>query len=317
MKAIYADTKNKGDLVVGDVTKPTAKGSNVLVEIHASSLNPHDWKYHEWFKTFYRSPLPLPRLMLGHDVSGVVVAVGNNVKGFEVGDEVFSMSAKTGAFAEFASIDYRMLAHKPKNISHVEAATIPMAGLTALQALKICRIKPDSKVLIIGGSGGVGSLAVQIAKAEGAEVTAVCSGRNGDFVKGLGADTIIDYTKADFHDCGESFDIVFDTIGGESAKSCETILAKAGHFLSTTTSLKNIAEIVRSRSMGLVDSETVKAGTLLALPFATDLEYLSSLIEEGKLKPEVDKTFMLDQIIDAIDYSKLGRTRGKIAITIK
>lgn len=322
MKAIYADASSAGEVTLGTLAEPSVSRRSVLIEIHATSMNPHDWKYHGWFKRFYRKAFPipglqLPKLLLGHDVSGVVVAVGDKVTRFKEGDEVYCMSAKTGAFAEYITVDERMIAPKPKNISHAEAATIPMAALTAWQALQIARLQAGDKVLVIGGSGGVGIFAVQIAKLKGAEVTAVCSGRNVEFVKSLGADHVVDYTVADIRQHPQVFDIVFDTIGGESAQSCGDILSSSGRFLSTTTSLKNIFEIVRSRTQALINPTTVKSGTLLAMPIGKHLEKITAHVEAGTFRTEVDKTFQLADLEASMDYSKLGRTRGKIAIQVR
>lgn len=322
MKAIYADASTAGEVTLGSLSEPAVSGRSVLIEIHATSMNPHDWKYHGWFKRFYKKALPipgmqLPKLLLGHDVSGVVVAVGDKVTRFKEGDEVYCMSAKTGAFAEYITVNERMIALKPKDISHAEAATIPMAALTAWQALQIAKAQSGEKVLVIGGSGGVGVFAVQIAKLKGAEVTAVCSGKNVEFVRSLGADHVVDYTLEDVRTGTESFDIVFDTIGGESAQSCKDILSPSGRFLSTTTSMKNIFEILRSRTHALIDPATVKSGTLLAMPIGKHLEKIASHVDEGTLKTVVDKTFDLVELEESMNYSKLGRTRGKIAIKVR
>jgi len=289
---------------------------NILVKIHATSMNPHDRKYYERIKRFYTRSLPIPPLALGHDLSGTIIEIGKGVKKFKRGDEVFAMSAKTGAFGEYISFDSRMAALKPSNLSHTEAATVPMAGLTALQAFKIAKLKTGDKVLIIGGSGGVGAFAIQIAKAKGAEVTAVCSTANIDFVKSLGADQVIDYKKEKFTDSGVEYEIIFDTIGGESIESCKAVLGKKGQFVNINPSGKSISEMITSRFTSLFSSNDRCSTTFLAMPVGNHLEEIKQLIESGDIKVVIDKTFTLDHIEESMQYSKLGRTKGKIAINV-
>lgn len=318
MKAIVATTASRGELQLADFNAPDARGRELRVEVHASSLNPHDWKYHQWFqRNLYRWPLPLPALRLGHDFAGTVTATGPKVRSFQPGDAVYGMTAKTGAFAECITIDERMVAHAPSAISVTEAAALPMVGLTALQALRRGRLGPDSAVLIIGGSGGVGSVAVQIAKARGARVTAVCSTRNVDFVRGLGADTVIDYRTEDFTQCGESFDIVFDTIGHESTTTCRGLLKPGACFISTNTSAGKALAAVLTPAMARLKPDTVRSGTLLALPRGRDLQELRDMVEAGALRVPIDREFPLAAMRDAIAYSQTGRARGKIAIAVR
>lgn len=309
------DASSNPQLVLGDLPMPAASGNKVLVEIHAASVNPHDCQYYGFLKSLCKSSA-LPKLKLGHDISGVVVAVGGKVKNFKVGDAVFAMSAFPGAYAEYISIDQRMLGHKPRSLSHIEAATIPMAALTALQALRMTKLTQDSNLLVIGGSGGVGTSAIQIAKAQGATVTAVCSTKNIEFVQSLAADTVIDYTRDSLSECGDTFDIIFDTIGNESVEKCQNILKPSGRFISTKTSPGNITQSMLSRIRARC-GDTIVTGTLLALPRGKDMAQLAQLIESGKIKPLIDKTFELPQLLDAIAYSNLGRTKGKIAIAVE
>lgn len=310
------DASSNTHLVLGELPMPAARGNKVLVEIHAASINPHDCQYFGFLKSIDSKFLPLPKLKLGHDISGLVVAVGGKVKNFKVGDEVFAMSAFPGAYAEYIAIDQRMLGHKPQCLSHMEAATIPMAALTSLQALRMTKLTPDSHLLVIGGSGGVGTSAIQIAKAQGATVTAVCSTKNIEFVQSLGADTVIDYTRDSLYKRDDTFDIIFDTIGNESVKKCRNILKPSSRFISTKTSFENITQSMLTRIKSRC-SNTIVTGTLLALPRGKDMAQLAQLIESGKIKPLIDKTFELPQLIDAIAYSNLGRTKGKIAIAVK
>ncbi len=306
-----------GHLVLKGREYPKVGRRQVLVEIHASSMNPHDWKFYSGFKNTYRNFPFLPDMMLGHDLSGVVIETGSKVKNFEVGDQVFAMSAKTGAFGEHLAIDERMLAHKPENLNHIEAATVPMAALTAWQAFILTKLEAGEQVLVIGGSGGVGIYAIQIARVLGAKVTAVCSTTNVELVKSLGADVVVDYTKEDYHQLQTHFDIVFDVIGGQSKASCADILKADGEFISTNTSLKNITEVFSSRLQRLLSKNTVNAQTFLAMPIGRHLAEIARMIEANQVKPLVDKVFELSDIESAISYSKQGRTKGKIALKVR
>lgn len=317
MKALVCNSRSEGRLATIDIAAPRAGRRGVVVQVHASSLNPHDWQYYGWFRnSLYRWPLPLPALRLGHDFSGTVIDTGRGARSFRIGDEVYGMSALPGAFAEQIAIDERMIDLKPAGLSHAQAAALPMVALTSLQALRIGRIRADSKVLIFGGSGGVGSVAVQIAKARGAQVTAVCSGRNVEFVTELGADTVIDYQQADVHDCGERFDIIFDTIGQQSTATCRGLLKPSACFISTATTPKNIAASIGTRGLALVKPDAIRSGTLLALPRARDLRDIRGLVEAGKLHIHLDRQFALEDMSQAIACSQQGRTRGKISIAV-
>ncbi len=309
--------KGDGELELKKRSIKEVKGRGILVEIHASSMNPHDWKFYGQFKKLYERTGMFPEMLLGHDLSGVVLAVGDKVKHFEVGDEVYAMSAKTGAFGEHLIIDERMAARKPEGLSHQKAASIPMAALTAWQAYLISKLKKGSEVLVIGGSGGVGIFAIQIAKAWGAEVTTVCSTANVDLVKELGADHVVDYKKEDFHDLDRKFDVVFDVIGGEDRDSCLPVLKEDGRFISTSTSAKKISEVLTTRVHKLFAKDTITSTTFLAMPIGRHLQSIARLVKSGELKPLVDKVFELENIEDAMEYSKLGRTKGKIVIAVK
>jgi alcohol dehydrogenase len=314
-----AMTVNSGDgaLILKERVLSEVKGKGVLIEIHASSMNPHDWKFYGQFKKLYQKTSHFPDMLLGHDLSGVVLAVGGKVKNFEIGDEVFAMSAKTGAFGQHLIVDERMLAHKPHSLNHHEAASVPMAALTAWQAYLMTKLEKYQKVLVIGGSGGVGIFAIQIAKALGAEVTTVCSTANVALVKDLGADHIVDYKFEDFHDLDQEFDIVFDVIGGESKESCKNIIKIDGQFISTSTNAKKLIQVFTSRIHRFLIDDTVTATTFLAMPVGRHLATISKFIEEGKIKTLVDKVFPLQETEQAMEYSKLGRTKGKIVISVK
>jgi NADPH:quinone reductase-like Zn-dependent oxidoreductase len=314
MQTIYATKESHFELVAGSKNKPRMGKNDVLIKVIAASLNPHDWKFYQALKPLYKSGLPLPPMMLGHDLAGKILATGSAVKGFAIGDAVYAMSMKTGAFAEIASVNYKMLAKKPASLSFQEAAATPMAALTALQAFKLNKVKSGEKILVIGGSGGVGCFAIQIAKAWGCEVSAVCSTRNVALVKSLGADQVFDYQQDDYlKRQGLNFDVIFDTIGNESTTSCKNILKPTGRFISTRTSGKFFGEIISSR----LKTNTPKASTLLAMPVGRHLREIAELVEQGKLKVVLDKTFKIKDINDAIAYSKTGRTVGKIVLDVE
>lgn len=318
MKAIVATSASQGRPILADCASPAARGRQLLVKVHASSLNPHDWKYLGWFaNSIYRLRLPLPALRLGHDFVGTVVDTGPGVRHFQQGDVVFGMTAKPGAFAESLTIDERMVALKPRNTSDAEAACLPMVALTALQALRMAGVRAGMSVLIIGGSGGVGSVAVQIARQQGARVTAVCSTRNVDHVRRLGAQSVIDYQQTELHECGERFDVLFDTIGEETVSRCQALLEPGGCLVSTATSARNTFATVGSRVMTRLKPSTIRSGTLLALPRGRDMDTIRKMVEADQLRVHVDKQYPLQDIEDAIAYSQAGRTRGKIALLVQ
>lgn len=298
---------------------PRASALNVVIKIEASSVNPHDWKYYDFLKPFYKLPLPLPRLALGHDISGTVVEVGKRVSDFKVGDEAFTRSAKTGAFGEYLSVNQWMVAKKPEALTHIEAATVPMAGLTAWQMFILTGLQAGDSVLLNGASGGVGIHALQIAKAKGAHVTAVCSSRNVELVESLGADAIIDYAQQDIHQLEQPFDVVFDAVGNISPFQCDHLVKEKGHFATTLPDWRTYLAILLSRLplrsyLGL--GKLRKTVTLLAMPIGKHLTYLRELVDKGELKAVVDKVYEITSLDDAFSYSKTGRARGKIALDV-
>lgn len=318
MKRFLFGKKNNQALEYVDRPMPTASAFNVVIKINASSLNPHDWKYHDFLKP-YSKYLPLPRIAIGHDIAGTVVEVGSRVKDFKVGDDVYTMSAKVGAFGQYLSVNQWMVAPMPEGLSYTEAATVPMAGLTAHQMFLLTELKAGQSLLLIGASGGVGVHAIQLAKAIGAHVTAVCSGRNRELVLSLGADDVIDYTEQDIDTLEQSFDLVFDAVGNLNPFKCDHLIKPNGRLATTLPEFSAYACIVLSRIpfrkyLGL--GHIRRTTTLLAMPIGVNLRTLANLIKQGKLKPVVDKVFEIEHIDDAIAYSKTGRARGKIALKV-
>ncbi|NET02530.1 MAG: NAD(P)-dependent alcohol dehydrogenase [Sphaerospermopsis sp. SIO1G1] len=294
-----------------EVEKPKIKPDQLLVQVHASSVNPIDWKTRKgMLKILTGNKFPL---ILGFDVAGEVVEVGAKVTRFQVGDAIYgSTSFPGGAYAELAAIPENLATHKPTNLSDQEAATIPLAALTSLQALRnLGNIKSGQKVLINGASGGVGIFAVQIAKALGTEVTGVCSSRNLDFVKSLNADFVIDYTQEDFTKGNLQYDIIFDAVAKRSFSECRKVLTSNGIYISTLP----LPEVIfQSILTAFIPGQ--KAKIVLENPNSQDLNFLKELIENGKLRTVIDRTYPLQELTAAHLYSESEKAVGKIAIAV-
>jgi NADPH:quinone reductase-like Zn-dependent oxidoreductase len=321
MKAIVQDVYGTADVLkLRNIDKPDIGSDEVLVRVLAAGVDRGVWHMMTGLPYPIRlasSGLRTPKNpVLGMDVAGVVEAVGTNVTRFKIGDEVFG-SGK-GTFAEYARVNENKLAPKPKNLTFEQAAVVPTSAVTALQGLRDkAHIQPGHKVLIIGASGGVGTYAVQLAKAFGAEVTAVCSTTKMDLVRSIGADHVIDYTHDDFAVGGERYDVILD-IGGNSS------LSRLRHALAHKGTLVITGGETDGRWMGGTDRQlraqmlslfvNQKLGTYIAKVNGEDLEVLKELIEAGKVIPVVDRTYPLSQSPDAIRYLKEGHVRGKLGI---
>lgn len=312
MKAAIINQYGSVDVLqYADMPKPQIKPDQLLVKVHASSVNPIDWKIRKgMLRIFTGNKFPM---ILGLDVAGEVVEVGSQVTGFQVGDEIFgSVNLFGGAYAEYALVPQKWAAHKPANLSYVEAAAIPGSGTTALQSLRNQgNIQPGQAVLINGAAGGVGHFAVQIAKAIGAEVTGVCSTKKLDFVKSLGADFLIDYTQEDFTKSSKQYDIIFDAVGKQSFSNCQTVLKLNGVYVSTLPALDLFLQIALTSFL-----PGKKAKIVLNNPITQDLAYIKDLIEADKLKVMIDRTYPLQEIVAAHAYSQTERATGKIGITV-
>jgi len=319
MKAVYIKHGLRNSLVYGDCPKPKAKPYEVLIEVHATSVNPSDWKIIPFLKLLPGIKGPFRPVILGQDVSGVVVEVGRFVKNFKKGDSVYSFNFTLGgAYAEYIAIASSMVAHKPSNMTYEEAAAVPEAALTAWQALlKLAKMKSGDQVLVIGASGGVGSYGVQIAKALGASVTGVCSTTNIELVKNLGADQVIDYKKEKFNDILTEYDIVLDCVGNESLQSCASVLKPDGIYITTLPNPKTSVEMLTTHLKPPVFENQQKSITVFTVPGGSKLEEIRSLIEAGKVRSLVDKVYPLEHATQAHDYSKQGRTKGKIVLKVK
>ncbi len=323
MKAIVRTDYGSPDVLqLKEVEKPGPNDGEILVKIHAASANPAD--YHRMkgglvrlFGEGLRKPKD-PRL--GIDIAGRAEAVGNNVTQFQPGDEVFGACA--GGFAEYATARENRLALKPVNLSFEQAAAVPVAAITALQGLRDKgQIKPGQKVLVNGASGGVGTFAVQIAKSFGTEVTGVCSTRNLDTARKIGADHVIDYTQADFTRTGQRYDLIYDVVGNHSVSDYKRALNPNGTCVIAgvgfpSPSLWRIFEHMVLRPM-LPKTGNKKIGFMgIAKINQKDLVFLKELLEAGKVVPVIDRCYPLSETAEAMRYLGDGHARGKVVITV-
>jgi NADPH:quinone reductase-like Zn-dependent oxidoreductase len=321
MKAIICPQYGSPDVLkLKDVAKPTPKDDEVLVKVHAASANPLDWHKMRGAPFLVRLSdglLKPKNTLLGADIAGRVEAVGSKVTQFQPGDEVFG-DVSAGGFAEYVCAREKALALKPANLSFEQAAAAPVAALTALQGLRNQgQIRPGQQVLINGASGGVGTFAVQIAKAFGAEVTGVCSTRNVDLVRSIGADHVIDYTQAAFTRNGRRYDLIFDAVGNRSAADYIRALSPNGIcVVAGFTTMSRM--IVQVALLGSLASKTgnKKIGAMLANVNKQDLDCLKELLETGKVVPVIDRCYPLHETAEAIRYLETGRARGKVVIVV-
>jgi len=323
MKAIvYCEYGAPDVLKLEDVEKPVPGDDQVLVRVRAASVNPLDWHYMRGTPYLMRMDAGLrkPKVTrLGVDFAGTVEAVGRNVKKFRPGDEVFG--GRTGAFGQYVLVrEDRAVVLKPANLTFEQAASVPIAAITALQGLRDKgRIGPGQKVLINGASGGVGTFAVQIAKSFGAEVTGVCSTRNVNMVRSIGADRVIDYTKEDFTKDAQRYDVIFDTVGNRSLSEFRRLLNPKGKYIMVGGQAGRWLDPMPRALGALVLSRFVSQdiGMFLAELKQGDLTILGDLLQSGKVKPVIDRQYKLSQIPEAIGYLEEGHARGKVVITVE
>jgi NADPH:quinone reductase-like Zn-dependent oxidoreductase len=322
MKAIVYEKYGPPEVIqLKDIEKPNPKEDEVLVKVHAASVNAYDWHFlsADIFLIRLTAGLLKPKNpRLGADVAGRVEAVGRNVTQLKPGDEVFGDIGHwgNGSFAEYVCVPEIAFALKPVNLSFEEAAAVPMASLTALQGLRDQgQIQPGHKVLINGASGGVGTFAVQIAKIFGAEVTAVCSARNLDQARSLGADHVIDYAKEDFTQNGQQYDLILGVNGYHPLSDYKRALSPKGIYVMAGGSPAQIFQAVLLGSW-MSSSGGKKMGSITASPSQKDLAILKELLEAGKIVPVIDKRYSLSETAEALRYLGQGHARGKVVITV-
>jgi NADPH:quinone reductase-like Zn-dependent oxidoreductase len=321
VKAIVRETYGPPDVLrLDDVPTPNNGDGGVLVRVHAASANAGDWHL------LRGTPLPFrlvaglikPRYkVIGNDIAGTVEAVGRNVTRFKRGDEVFGEVSRCGfgAYAEYVVARESALALKPANLSFEEAASIPTSGCTALQGLRKGKIQSGQKVLIHGAAGGVGTFAVQIAKALGAEVTGVCSTKNTGIIRALGADHVLDYTRANFVNSGQKFDLILAVNGDRSIWDYRQTLTTNGRYVMTGGSNRQLRDAL---FLGpLLSTGGQRLGNLLARPNHLDLLVLKDLVEAGKVRPVIERRYQLSEVPEAIRYLETGHASGKLVVGIR
>ena len=322
MKAMVYETYGSPDVLqFKEVAKPTPQDHEVLVQVHAASVNAADLHFlraDPFLMRFWSGLLKPKHPILGAAIAGRVEAVGSNVTQFQPGDEVFGdvSDCGRGGFAEYVCASEDALTLKPANVTFEQAAAVPLAAVTALQGLRTKgHIQAGQKVLINGASGGVGTFAVQIAKAFGAEVTAVCSTGNVDMVRSLGADQIVDYTQEDFTHNGQQYDLIVAANGNRSIAEYKRALRPNGTYVMTGGSGK---QVFQAMLLGpwISMRGTKKMGNLMAKPNSKDLGFMKELLEAGKVVPVIERRYPLRETAEALRYLEAGHAQGKVVITV-
>ena len=323
MKAIVYEKYGSPDVLeLKEVEKPTPKDNEVLIRIYATTVTKYDcWQRSStaptgfWLPSRIASGIRKPKItILGIDLAGEIEAVGKDVKKFKEGDQVYGFSGESmGAYAEYKCLpEDGGVTIKPANMTYEEAACVPYGALTALFFLRKGNIQSGQKVLIFGASGGLGIFAVQLARYFGAEVIGVCSTPKLEMVKSLGADEVIDYTKEDFTKNGQTYDIIFDTVGKSTVSGCKRSLKKKGFYLLSTFGLPKLFQILW---FSMTSSKKVIIGLLKER--AEDLVFLKELIESGEIKAVIDRRYLLEQTAEAHKYAEKGHAKGKVVITLE
>jgi NADPH:quinone reductase-like Zn-dependent oxidoreductase len=333
MKAFVLSRYGKTEPVHAvDVPEPEMRSDDVLVEIHAASVNPVDFKIRNG-EAKPLLPYKMP-LVMGSDLAGVVVSCGPNVAGFKPGDEVYARADKDriGTFAEMIAVNEKAVAKKPRTLDMVQAAAVPLVGLTAWQALvEMAQVQPGQRVLIHAGSGGVGTIAIQVAKHLGAIVTTTTSTANVEWVKNLGADVVIDYKKDDFETIVHDYDVAFDTLGGETLKESLPVIKPGGKVISVAGPPE--PEFAREYGLNWVVTQAIRVlsfqirrkakrrqvtySFLFMKPSGSQLSELGSLIDSGAIRPVVDRVFPFQSTQEALAYVEEGHAKGKVVVQIR
>ncbi|UCB42413.1 MAG: NAD(P)-dependent alcohol dehydrogenase [Dehalococcoidales bacterium] len=323
MKAVVCTKYGPPEVLqLREVDKPAPRDNEVLVKIHATSVHIGDWRLRSFtVPPLFQLPFRLsvgfrgPRKkILGEELAGEIEAVGKDVKRFKEGDQVFGdTGAVLGSYAEYICLSEKaLLAPKPANLTYKEAAAGPVSTLAALYYLRRAGIQSGQRVLINGASGALGTAAVQLAKHFGAEVTGVCSTTNLELVKSLGADKVIDYTQEDFTKTGQTYDIIFDAVAKKSFSQCKSSLKPGGVFLLSVPTLAILLQMLWTSMIG-----SKKA--ILGVPKSSieDLVFIKELLEAGKIKPVIDRTYPLEQMVEAHRYVENGHKKGNVVITVE
>ena len=322
MKAMVQDAYGSAEVLeLRDIDQPAIGDDEVLVRVRAAGVNPADWAIMSGLPYIARPVYGMRKPknpVRGTDVAGQVESVGSRVTRFRPGDEVFGWCI--GAYAELASVSERALTRKPATLTFEQAASVPMAGLVALQALRDHgNVQAGHKVLINGASGGIGTFAVQIAKSLGADVTGVCSTGNVDLVRSIGADHVIDYTREDFTHGGQRYDVILDNVANHSLSDLRHALTPTGTLVPNGGNFDNRwfaggGRVIHARALSPFVSQALRP--FLVSPNLEDLTVLTELIEAGRITPVMDRTYQLTETPQAIAHVGQGHTRGKVAITV-
>lgn len=329
MKAFVVESYGQDGLRAADVPVPEVGRNDVLVEVKAASINPLDKMVRNGeFKQLIKYKRPF---VLGHDLSGVVVQVGADARGFEIGDEVYARprDLRIGAFADLIAIDQDDVALKPHSLSFVEAAAVPLVALAAWQVLvDVADVKPGQRVLVHAGAGGLGSTVIQLAKHLGAHVTTTAHTDDIDKVRALGADDVVDFTKTDFAEVLAGYDLVLDSLGGKNLEKSLTVLRRGGLAISVvgppdSSFAAQVRQPVLKPVMALLSLKVRKLAKKLGVRYSfffmrangAQLNKLAALYDSGTLQPVVDRTFPFDETLEAMAYVEQGRARGKIVVT--
>lgn len=320
MKAIVATRYGPPEVLQpAEVEKPTPTDDQVLVRVRAVSLNPAEWHMRQGMllaRLFSRSLLRPKNPIPGADFAGQVEAVGRHITQFRPGDEIFGRRG-AGGLAEYVCVGEKFSAPKPATLTFEQAAAIPVAGCTALQSLRDAgRVQPGQKVLVNGASGGVGTFTIQIARVLGAEVTGVCSTRNVELVRSLGADHVIDYTREDFARAGQQYDLIIDNVGNRSVLDCARVLRPNG--ICVGIGYWSLARMLQGAVLGPLVSRTQHKTFrgMLAHITPADLVWLADRVAAGEVVPVIDRCYPFEQVPEAYRYAEAGHARGKVVVTL-
>jgi NADPH:quinone reductase-like Zn-dependent oxidoreductase len=309
MRAAYIETYGGSDqLKLGELPTPEIGPKDILIEVHAASVNPVDWKIREGhLKGMLNFPMPL---VLGWDIAGTVAALGREVSSFKIGDAVFSRSdiSRQGTYAQMVAVDAQLVVAKPESLSFEEAASLPLVAHTAWQVMfETMDLRQGNKIFIGAGSGGVGTLAIQLAHARGAHVITSTSTTNLEWVRNLGADEVIDYTTHDPNELVRDMDYVFDTMGGADQTQMYAMLRHGGQLVS----------ISKQPDEAAAKAAGVRVAYVFMQPTGVRLENIAESVLRGELRPVIDQVFALEQIREAHDYAERGHAKGKVVIRVK